>query len=69
MYACGLSYKVTQEYVFLLFEKGLLDYEPLEAVYRPSEKGLQYLEIYEQMKILSDMIDVIKKELLAKLGQ
>ena len=45
-----------------MFEMGLLDYEPLEAVYRPSEKGVKYLEIYGQMKILSDMIDVIKKE-------
>jgi len=62
MYACGLSYKVTQEYVFLMFERGLLDYKPMEATYSPSEKGLQYLAIYEQMKILSDMIDLIKKE-------
>lgn len=62
MYACGLSYRVTQEYVFLMFEKGLLDYEPIEATYRPSKKGLQYLEIYGQMKMLSDMIDLIKRE-------
>jgi predicted transcriptional regulator len=62
MYATGLSYKVTKEYVFLMYEKRLLDYEPLKGVYRPTEKGFQYLKTYEQMRTLSALIDVVKNE-------
>ena len=63
MYDCGLSYKVTKEYVLLLFEKGLLDFEPVGMIYRPSDKGLLYLGIYKEVKTMANLVDAMKNKL------
>jgi predicted transcriptional regulator len=60
MYECGLSYKVTKVYVVLMFEKGLLDFEPQGMTYRPSQKGLQYLRIYEEVVTMDNLVNAMK---------
>ena len=60
MYKCGLSYKVTKGYVLLMFEKGLLEFEPAGTAYRTSEKGLRYLKIYDEMVTMAKLVDVMK---------
>jgi predicted transcriptional regulator len=61
MYACGLSYKVLKEYVNRMVENGLLEYDPIGATYKRTEKGIQFLETYEQVNMLTGLIDVIKQ--------
>lgn len=63
MYDCGLSYKVTKVYILLMFEKGLLDFEPQGMVYRPSQKGLQYLRIYEEVVTMDKLVNAMKSDI------
>jgi predicted transcriptional regulator len=61
MNACGLSYKSLKKHVILLAEKGLLEYEPMGEKYKPTEKGYQFLQTYDQMNMLTGLIEVIKQ--------
>jgi predicted transcriptional regulator len=62
MNAVGLSYNRLKEYVLLMVERGLLHYEPMGEKYGPTQKGIQFLQTYEQMNMLTGLIDVIKKK-------
>ena len=49
MYKAFLSYAQLKEYLNLLIENGLIDYDSTGATYRTSPKGLKYLGLYSQM--------------------
>jgi len=49
----NLNYRVAREHLKLLIEKGLLsEMNGLERRYRPTEKGRQFLEIFNKIKAL-----------------
>ena len=49
MYGSYLSYQQVSRYLQLIKESGLLDYDEKNGLYRITEKGLQYLELYHKM--------------------
>ena len=49
MYGSYLSYQQVTQYLQLVKENGLLDYGEKNGHYRITEKGLQYLELYDKM--------------------
>jgi predicted transcriptional regulator len=49
MYGSYLSYQQVAQYLQLIKENGLLDYDEKSGLYRITEKGLQYLELYDKM--------------------
>lgn len=49
MYGSYLSYGQVTQYLQLMIEKGLLDYDEKIGLYKIAEKGLQYLELYDKM--------------------
>lgn len=49
MYGSYLSYQQVARYLQLLIEGGLLDYDERNGLYRITEKGLQFLELYDKM--------------------
>jgi predicted transcriptional regulator len=53
MYRAYLSYTQMKEYVELLTERGLLNYDLDKQTFRTTEKGLRFLQAYNQ---ISDMI-------------
>ena len=62
MNACRLSFNGLKRYVYLMVEKGLLEYEPMVERYKPTEKGLLYLQTYEEMNQLFGLINVLKRD-------
>ena len=58
MYGAYLSYAQVKEYLEFLQNKKLLSYEEGTSQYRLTEKGLQYLRVFDQ---ISDMISVSPK--------
>jgi predicted transcriptional regulator len=59
MYGAYLSYAQVKEYLEFLQNKKLLSYEEGTSQYRLTEKGLQFLRVFDQ---ISDMISVTKTE-------
>jgi predicted transcriptional regulator len=49
MYNAYLSYAQLKEYLSVLTENGLLEYQEGEQKYKTTEKGLQFLRAYEHM--------------------
>ena len=49
MYKAYLSYAQLKEYLTVLIENGLLDYEKGTQTYKTSSKGLQFLKTYRQI--------------------
>jgi predicted transcriptional regulator len=52
MYRTFLTYWQLEEYLAILIQNGLLEYLEATHTYKITEKGLKFLEIYEQMKEL-----------------
>jgi len=52
MYSAFLSYGQVKQYFQLLIEYGLLEHDEENKVYRTTNKGMQYLELYRQMEEL-----------------
>jgi predicted transcriptional regulator len=50
MYGAFLSHAQAKEYLRVLTENGLLDYDQLRQTFKTTEKGLRFLEIYSQME-------------------
>ena len=48
-YKAFLSYQQLKEYLALLSENGLLDYDQGTNTYRTTEKGARFLKIYERL--------------------
>lgn len=53
MYKVFLSYAQLKEYVALLVEIGLLEYEAAEQKYRTTEKGMKFMGVYQHMDNLA----------------
>ena len=49
MYKAYLSYSQLKEYLSVLIDNGLLEYNDAELKYRTSAKGKRFLETYVQM--------------------
>lgn len=49
MYGSYLSYRQVTQFLELIMESGLLDYDTKNGHYRINERGLQYLELYDKM--------------------
>ncbi len=55
MYAANLSYAQVKEYLAFLQSRGLLSYEEGTQLYKLTERGLKFLNTFDQ---ISDMISV-----------
>ena len=51
-YGVFLSYTQLKEYLAILIQNGLLEYRDRTQTYKTPEKGLKFLNIYEQIKQL-----------------
>jgi predicted transcriptional regulator len=49
MYKAYLSYAQLKEYLSVLTENGLLDYEEGELKYKTTEKGIRFMSTYDQI--------------------
>jgi len=49
MYKAYLSYAQLKEYLSVLLENGLLEYEEGRAIYMTTPKGIQFLKTYKQI--------------------
>ena len=52
MYTAFLSYDQSKEYFDILLKHGLLKHDVGTKEYRTTEKGLEYLKLYEEMRTL-----------------
>ncbi len=53
MYTAYLSYAQLKEYLSVLLENGLIEYEEGEQKYRTSEKGIKFMRVYQHMDDLT----------------
>ena len=49
MYKAYLSFAQLKEYLTVLQENGLLEYEESKQIYRTTDKGIRLLRIYDQV--------------------
>ncbi|MEO9320047.1 MAG: winged helix-turn-helix domain-containing protein [Nitrososphaera sp.] len=49
MYSAYLSYAQLRDYLSVMIENGLLEYEPGVSRYKTTSKGLQFLKMYNEM--------------------
>jgi len=49
MYKAFLSYAQLKEYLTILMENNLLEYEEGRQIYRTTEKGMRFLQMYVQV--------------------
>jgi len=49
MYKAFLSYSQLKEYLSMLLQNGLLEYDEARTEYTTTTKGLQFLETFEQI--------------------
>lgn len=52
MYDAFLTYSQLKEYLIILVENGLLEHDEVRRTYKTTEKGLKFLNMYEQMEEL-----------------
>jgi predicted transcriptional regulator len=53
MYKAYLSYAQLKEYLAILVENGLLEYDEAEQKYRTTDKGMKFVRVYQHMDELS----------------
>jgi predicted transcriptional regulator len=61
-FASFLSFELFKDYLSILLEKGLLSYVPNRQAYVTTAKGRQYLDTYNEVTVLSKLVDVMKQE-------
>jgi predicted transcriptional regulator len=49
MYKAYLSYAQLKEYLSVLVENGLLDYQEGELKYKTTDKGLRFMRTYDEI--------------------
>lgn len=49
MYKAFLSYSQLKEYLAMLVENSLLEFEEGRQIYRTTEKGIRFLQMYAQV--------------------
>jgi predicted transcriptional regulator len=52
MYKAYLSFTQLKEYLMVLLEKGLIEYEEGQKTYRTTDKGIRLLQIFNNMEEL-----------------
>ena len=52
MYKAYLTHVQLKEFLAFLMEQGLIDYNKLERIYTITEKGMHFLEVYNQLNQL-----------------
>lgn len=57
MYRAYLSYAQLKEYLSILIENGLLEYEDGEHKYKTTEKGIKFMRVYQHMDNLSGPLE------------
>lgn len=60
MYKAFLSFAQLREYLSMLSEKGLIEYQDGTQRYRTTEKGVRLLHIYNQMNDELVVVDNVK---------
>lgn len=55
MYSAYLSYAQLRDYLSVMLENGLLEYEPGVSKYKTTSKGLQFLKMYNEMGQLTSV--------------
>ncbi|MGH9925382.1 MAG: winged helix-turn-helix domain-containing protein [Nitrososphaeraceae archaeon] len=68
MYKAFLSFAQLQEYLTMLQDNGLIEYEDGKHTYRTTEKGMKLLEIYEKMSELVPPLAPTTESKLAHIG-
>jgi predicted transcriptional regulator len=58
MYKAYLSYAQLKEYLTVLTENGLLEYEEGENKFRTTDKGMKFMRIYQHMDELSGPMSI-----------
>lgn len=53
MYKAYLSYAQLKEYMEVLSESDLMEYDPAHGTYKTTDKGFQFLRVYENMTHLT----------------
>lgn len=62
MYKAFLSYAQLKEYLALLLQNGLLEYLEGEQVYKITQKGMRFLQLYDQVgQLISSKNELIEK--------
>ena len=61
MYKAFLSYGQLKEYLTILLEKGLIKYEEGREIYRTTEKGMRFLQMYTKVQEMMPLENVNKK--------
>ena len=69
MYGAYLSYAQVKEYLEFLQSKKLLSYEEGTSLYRLTEKGLQFLRVFDEISDMISVTDSRPKEETVVLGQ
>lgn len=59
MYNAFLSYAQLKEYLKTLQENGLLEYQETKGTYLTTDKGLNFLKIYNKMDKLTPNIQTV----------
>ncbi len=54
MYKAFLSHAQLKEYLSMLTEKGLLEYDKGTATFRTTAKGMKFLKVYDQIEELAN---------------
>jgi len=55
MYDAYLSFYVTKEYLLLLLENGLVEYQKGERTFKTTEKGIHFLNVHNNFKQITSM--------------
>jgi len=55
MFYTYLSFNLTKEYLLLLLEKGLIEYQRGERTYKTTEKGIHFLNIHNNLRQLTSV--------------
>jgi predicted transcriptional regulator len=56
MFYTYLSFNLTKEYLLLLLEKGLIEYQTGEWTYKTTEKGIHFLNIHNNLRQLISVL-------------
>ena len=60
MYEAYLSYTQLKKYISLLTESVLLEYQPHNQKYITTEKGMRFIQIYNQLTKIGSTIDTVQ---------
>ena len=53
MFYTYLSFNLTKEYMLLLLEKGLIEYQIGERTFKTTEKGIHFLNIHNNLRLIN----------------